>query len=455
MKMTRNKPFLVMKNLLFFFVLILICGYSALGQEDPNAQYVVLHSGLLSDQPFELEAPVEAGVLRLQFSVQYTDQLDLTVLNPLGRPLVLSEPNIIVTEQRDRRTILIWDPRPGLWKIRLSGKGSFTAGVTVQGDLYICCMQFFESRGISSLDRFQPAPGSVHHAQLYASAYSIDRLNFTLIDEQGREIAPVRFRQSDYSNPYSFTIVIETPDRPFRILASGFDQNNRRFRRIFKWLIVPKAAQTEEVITENTPRVTYSNPSMAEIARRAVAGEQKVVRAEVAAWEDRPLLSGQGNQIGIQLVYSIRFPVEGSYSPLPHLYPERIGHGYTGALTMRIQKGSVSPQPEGLKDPDQLVFGARATYKPGILYKFTIDLVPIYLNYNYQTKAWCLQEKPYQQPGIRERFEREVSSENKYRYRISISGTDLDGRQPTLTENTYQPSIWHRSYVREQIPSCR
>lgn len=443
------------QNLFILLLLMVSLVNHALGQDDPNAQYIILQSGMLNDQPVELDVPVESGVLKLQFSVRFSDQLEMAVLNPLGRPLVLSEPNIIVTEQRDRRTILVWDPRPGLWKIRLSGKGSYTAETTVQGDLYVCCMQFFDGKGISSLDRFQPSPGSVHNAQLYASAYSVDRLSFSLIDDQGRQIAPLRFRQSDYSNPYGFTIVIESPDKPFRIMASGVDQNNRGFRRIFKWLIVPKASETEAVVTENTPRVTYSNPSLGEIARLAVAGEQKVVRAEVTGWEDRQLLSDKGNQIGIQLAYSIRFPVDGSYSPLPHLYPERIGQGYTGALTMRIQKGTVSPDPEGLKDPNQLVFGARATYKSGITYRFVIDLVPIYLSYNYQTKSWCLQDKPYQQPGIRERFEREVSSENKYRYRISISGTELEGRQPTLTEYVYKPSIWHRSYVSEQIPTCR
>jgi hypothetical protein len=122
---------------------------------------------------------------------------------------------------------------------------------------------------------------------------------------------------------------------------------------------------------------------------------------------------------------------------------------------MRIQTGSVLPLPEGLQDPGHLVLGSRATYKTGIVYRFSIDMVPIYLNYNHQKKTFCLQTRPYNQPGIRERFEREVDGENKYRYRLSISGTDMDGRQPTLTEYAYQPGIWHRSFIKDRIEECR
>ncbi len=438
---------IVVGSLFSLLPLIIVC--PVFGQEDPNAQYVVLQSGTLAEEPIEIDVPVEAGVLRLQFSVKYTDRLEMTVINPIGRPLVLSEPNIVVTEQREARTVLVWDPRPGPWKLRLSGSGAYTAQVTVQGELYICCMQFFEGRGISSLERFQPAPGTTHRAQIYASGYSIDRLAFSLIDEYDRPIKDLRFRQSDYSNPYNFAILIEVPDRPFRILATGTDQNGRRFRRVMKWLVAPQASTA----TENSPG--YNPGSQAGIDLTAVAGEQQIIRAEVVDREDRPLLSDKGNQIGIRLTFSMKFPAEGQYAPLPQLYPERIGYGYTGALTLRVQNGGIDPLPEGLSDPGQIAFGARATYKPGTLYRFTVDLVPIYLTYNQQTASYCLQKSPYQQPGIREKFEREIESTAKFRYRISIAGSNLDGRQPALTDSAYQPSLWHRNFVAERIPDCR
>jgi len=56
---------------------------------------------------------------------------------------------------------------------------------------------------------------------------------------------------------------------------------------------------------------------------------------------------------------------------------------------------------------------------------------------------------------LRERFEREVMSETKLRYRLSISGIDLDGRQSLLTERSYAPIVWHQSYRREGAVDCQ
>jgi hypothetical protein len=45
-------------------------------------------------------------------------------------------------------------------------------------------------------------------------------------------------------------------------------------------------------------------------------------------------------------------------------------------------------------------------------------------------------------------------SDTKIRYRISISGIDLDG-QPVLTERTYAPNSWYQSYRREGAVDCQ
>jgi hypothetical protein len=63
--------------------------------------------------------------------------------------------------------------------------------------------------------------------------------------------------------------------------------------------------------------------------------------------------------------------------------------------------------------------------------------------------------KSYRQQGIRERFDREVMSEQRIRYRLSFSGSDLDGRTPTLTENAYVPNAWFQGFVREGVVECQ
>ena len=120
----------------------------ASAQEDPNQQYITLLSGKLSGEmrageAREIEAPVEVGVLRVFFSVRSSGDFKLELISPSGRAIPLNEPNISVTESDGKKTVAMWDPRPGLWKMRLTGSGDFTVAVWAQGDLYICCIQFF------------------------------------------------------------------------------------------------------------------------------------------------------------------------------------------------------------------------------------------------------------------------------------------------------------------------
>src|SRR5262245_41955761 len=77
-------------------------------QEDPNAQYVVIRSGMLSTQPVEIEVPLEISVLRLQLSIEFKGDLKLSVITPFGKSLNLNDPNINLFETREKRTILMW-----------------------------------------------------------------------------------------------------------------------------------------------------------------------------------------------------------------------------------------------------------------------------------------------------------------------------------------------------------
>jgi len=457
----------------------------ASAQDDPNSQYILIQSSELTRETREIEVPVEVGVWKLQFNLQSTGGLDWTIITPSDRPLSTDMPNLTITNTREgateRRSILIWDPRPGKWKIRLSGSGKFTTSVTTQGELHVCCIQFFGRAAGFSMDRFQPVRGARHQAQIYTSGANIETIEFRLINEQGEAIAPIKFRQSDYSSPQSFTLLLDTPDRPFRVLARGRDTSGKNFQRVLGWLIRPQTsdpsgagagaganaganARTEGAQAEGGNRAQAWAPPQ-EWSQNLVEGEYNVIRAQLVSWNDELLNSEKSNPIGIRLKYSIRFPVDGSYSPFPSLQPARTGYGFTGALGMRVHKGMVEPEPDGAQKSNQWLFGGRGIFKAGVVYNFTVDLIPNYAFFNEQKGAFCLQTKAYIQQGgaggigsqtvLKERFEREVMSQTKIRYRLSISGADSDWRQPLLTENTYAPIAWYQSYRREGAGDCQ
>jgi hypothetical protein len=471
-----------LKPLLVFAVITIGSAFmssAACAQDDPNAQYILIQSDELAGQVREIEVPVEVGVWKLQFNLQFTGDVSWTIVTPSDRPLAQDMPNLAISSGKEgateKRSILLWDPRPGKWKIRLSGSGGFTTSVTTQGELHVCCIQFFGRAGVFSMDRYQPVRGARQHAQIHTSSYNIDTIEFRLIDEQGELIAPIKFRQSDYSIPYNFTLLLDTPDRPFRVAARGRDASGKSFQRVIGWLIRPQASDpiNAGAIAGTNPRTEGAQAQEENQAQgwapqewnqNVVEGEYKVIRAQIVSWSDEPLLTEKGNPIGIRLKYSVRFPVDGSYSPFPSLYPDRASRGFTGALGMRVHKGSVEPEPDGAQKSSQWLFGGRGTFKAGVVYNFSVDLIPNYVFFNEQKGSFCLQTKAYIQsggpagpaghPGLRERFEREVMSDIKIRYRISISGIDLDG-QPVLTERTYAPNAWYQSYRREGAVDCQ
>lgn len=436
-------------------LLALSAASSALAQDDPNAQHITILSGKLSGETRDIEAPVEVGVLRLFFNLRSSGDVKMEVVSPIGRAIALNEANISVADGDGRRVVSMWDPRPGLWKMRLSGTGEFTVSAAAQGEVYVCCVQFFSRNLIHQLDKFQPVRGSRHYSQVYASGFNIEAIEFQLISEQGEVIAPLKVRQSDYSNPYNFTLMMQTPDRPFRIRARGRDTNGKQFQRTLYWVVRPIESEPATAQPDAPGVVVAPQPQAPpDWDKNTPAGEYRIVRAQVTEWSDEPLLSEKGNQIGIRLKYAIRFPVDGQYSPFPQAFPERITSAYTGALSLRVLRSNVEPMPEGLQSAQQIFAGARPTFKGGVTYRFTVEMVPGYANFNEAKKSFCLMTKSYNQPGVRERFDREVTSEAKVRYRLSFSGTDLEGRNPVLTENTYSPGAWHQSFIKDGVAEC-
>ena len=166
-------------------------------------------------------------------------------------------------------------------------------------------------------------------------------------------------------------------------------------------------------------------------------------------------LRGQGNPIGVRFTYTMVFPRAGVYLPQPNLYPERITSGYTGALSLRLARSTVAPLPENADQPNQILFNGRAHYQSNVPYTFTVDLVPNFAMWREDKKDYCLMTRSYNGPGLKERFERELNGDERLRYRLTIGGTDLDGRQSNMTEKGYSPRLWLQSFTKENVGECQ
>lgn len=431
---------------------IKFCGWLLLGvvffggvgvggaQEDPNAQHILLVSGALAGEPREFDVPVESKVIRLQFTVQLDGETIMTVLGPSGRPFDLSAPNVSRSEAAGRRVVAVYDPMPGRWRLRLAGTGGFAASVTVQSEIYLCCLQpVAPARPAGRAP--QGEEGGPPMAQVSLPGYDIETIDFKAVGEDGTVLDSLRFRQNDLSNSYTFTFLLPAPGRPFRVMARGQDATGRDYQRVWPRLFPPHPAEPTagHVVDSGGPPF--------------VQGENRIVRAEVLRLAEEPLLSEGGNAVGIRIKYEVRFPRDGVYAPTPQLFPERPAAGYTGALAMRPIRSLIEPSPAGGPATGPLQYLGRAGYRRDQVYRFTVDLVPNYLLFNEAQRTFCFATKAYGQAS-RERFEQEIKSEARVRYRISITGTDYDNRKQAVTENSYVPYTWYASALKEGAREC-
>ena len=416
--------------------------------EDPNAQYVVFTHATLQNSSREYEVPIESKTFRLHFWSRISGDIRFEVFGAGGKPQPLNEPNISATMGRERVSIVIFDPKPGVWKIKVSGTGTFTTGVATQSELYVCCLSLINSPG----QQAQPLPPSVQlrtrvqAMQVSLAGFEVKSVEFHLVDENDQVIRPVKMRQNDFSNPYLMNILVEVPPRSFRVRTRGVDQSGFKFQRTFPTLFHPPAESVEAPAGDDK--------FLGELAQQAEAGPYEVVRASVVDVSDEAFLSERGSQIGLRLKYTLRFPRDGFYSPVPQVYPERINAGYTGALSLRVHKVTIDPLPEGLPATVELRYISRAMYRGGQLYRFTIDLVPNYALFQDGGLGFCIAVKTFAQ-GMRERFFAEINNESRLRFRFSITGTDYDGRQPVATVQTYTPSAWYKGYLKDGAVECQ
>jgi hypothetical protein len=167
-----------------------------------------------------------------------------------------------------------------------------------------------------------------------------------------------------------------------------------------------------------------------------------VAHTEVANVHDEPLLSAQGNPIGIRVRFSIRFPRTDFHAPHPYLTPEESFLRETGTLFfLHVIRESVEPEPEKT------------------LYQLSFDMIPNFLVQNATGDKLCVAYPP-PDARTRERFDQLLRDQTEIRTRYQLSiwessyGTPWRGGKEEWTENSYSPLAFYQSARQKGAPDC-
>ena len=161
--------------------------------------------------------------------------------------------------------------------------------------------------------------------------------------------------------------------------------------------------------------------------------ERLAAATQVLDVKDEPLLSRNGNPIGIRLTYSIRFPNNGYFWQSPAATPETslwVG-GWAGG---RLVRQEVQPPMERGKT-------GVPQYSQKTTYKFDTEFIPNFLMWNTDQTKLCLLTPP---PEYQVAFENLLRGGPRH-YKVSISGTKFE----TLTTGQYDPQAFLDSAKKE------
>jgi hypothetical protein len=185
--------------------------------------------------------------------------------------------------------------------------------------------------------------------------------------------------------------------------------------------------------------------------------ESRVVAAtRIENVRDEVLLSRKENPIGIRVRYSIRFSEDGKYDALFFLIPQGKPEGEfpLNMQTMTSSLDSVDPPLE-----------SGYSFKGGVLYTFTLDMIPNFVVENVSRTKVCVRSADPRWEEYAKSFKEFLGSpatEGKYQFRIVISTTgefgvghgDLHTIANGLTKNSYNPKVFYESALKEGAEEC-
>ena len=289
---------------------------------------------------------------------------------------------------------------------------------------------------------------------------AIGSVRFELIGETGRVLGGVSaFRVGDGADADEYMLRIDVPQLPFRFRIRGKDAGGRPFQSTFRRLFVPTEGSVPkaELPTGLDPREAgiftkliddYEKETLARFA--AAQSEIRIPRSGVFDAAYQPLISANGNAIGLRVTFTARFEAAGVYTVTPRVVPVYGNPQWRGQIDMKVMDAGVSPVPPGDGLASSLEHGGAAHFDADVDYHFTFDLVPGYIIHSADGKRFCAYLETFRTGNRLAIWDAIMASTQPVKYDVAISNLDFSSETAPLPAQR----TWFEGFRREGAADC-
>ena len=310
-------------------------------------------------------------------------------------------------------------------------------------------------------------------ATLFAEE-AISTAKFELVDQDGQVIQLLHFFKQDNSleNAHFFGSA-KIPERPFHIAISGMGVDGAPYRKVFERLFRPAKRPAAPPILPSLPQrdtskiaallIQMEKDALAKLAERARKNPDGVIvmpRIEISNVTHASFISERGNMLGMLLSYDIRFSTDGDYAHSLLVFPFYEDDEMRGLIELAVLSEEINPKPEPPSyatpeihvDLNTLVRdGSEAFFKGGVVYHFTVKLIPNFVSQNTDKSKFCIYEEQFQSdPKSLRLWQRMKQDRRPIAYRIFMQPLAWGGE----TEPSDPPKTYFDGFVKEGAVKC-
>ncbi|MDQ3667683.1 MAG: hypothetical protein M3410_14145 [Acidobacteriota bacterium] len=301
-------------------------------------------------------------------------------------------------------------------------------------------------------------------------------VKFEMVDARGRVIQPLGFSKSNNAvDDGEFVGLVKVPAQPFRIKVTGTHLRGGIYEQVYRKLFQPTNRPLQEpLLPPGFPREQAQRirDALKEQERQMKAEYEKKIgthnngvivlpRIQVSNVTYEPYLSDTGNLLGIRLRYNIEYSADGDYAHSLQVIPDYRDANMRGLVEMQVVNERVNPipSPPSYATPNIHVdlktlvkYGSAAWFGSGVVYQFTIDLVPDFVGQNATKTKFCVDEVHYQQKvKSRQAWEHMKASGAHVSYKISMNQVHYGGD----TGPWLPPKTFYEGFLKEGAVRCK